>query len=111
MPWKMNFQFGLLPFLTLIWKKGTVLILGDSAVSGLRESKMPFRKNTKVRFFTGARIQDMYNYLVPLKDAPHITADEMQEELGKLKSLIWEMLLSVKLILSAPTMRVDKHCK
>ena len=66
MPWKMNFQIGLLPFLTLIWKKGTVLIVGDSVVSGLRESKMPFRRNIKVRFFIGARVQDMYNYLVPV---------------------------------------------
>ena len=33
----------------------------------------------------------------------------MLEELGKLKSLIWEMLPSVKIILSAPTRRVDRH--
>ena len=64
----------------------------------------------------------MYYYLVPLlrerpdkiilhvgiNDAPHIKADEMLEELGKLKSLIWEMLPSVKIILSAPTIRMDK---
>ena len=64
-----------------------------------------------------------YYYLVPLlrkrpgkiilhvgtNDAPHIKADEILEELGKLKNLIWEMLPSVKIILSAPTIRVDKH--
>ena len=75
-------------------------------MSGLRESKMSFRRNIKVRFFPGARIQDMYYYLVPLlrkrpdkiilhvgtNDAPHMKADEMPEELCKLKSLIWEML-------------------
>ena len=33
----------------------------------------------------------------------------MLEELGKSKSLIWKMLPSVKIILSAPTIRVDKH--
>ena len=33
----------------------------------------------------------------------------MLEELGKLKGLIWEMLTSVKIILSAPTIRTDKH--
>ena len=106
-----------------VWKKGTVLIVGDSAVSGLRESKKSFRRNIKVRFFPGARIQDMYYYLVPLlrkradkiihrvgtNDAPHMKANEMLEELGKLKSLIWEMLPSVKIVLSAPTIRVDKH--
>ena len=108
-----------------VWKKGTVLIVGDSVVSGLRESKMSFRRNIKVRFFPGARIQDMCYYLVPLlrkrtnkvilhvgtNDAPHIRADEILEELGKLKNLIWEMLPSVKIILSAPTVRVDKQCK
>ena len=34
-----------------VWKKGTVLIVGDSIVSGLRENKMSFRRNIKVRFF------------------------------------------------------------
>ena len=34
-----------------VWKKETALIVGDSTVSGSRESKMSFRKNTKVRFF------------------------------------------------------------
>ena len=61
----------------------------------------------------------MCYYLVPLlrkrtnkiilhvgtNDAPHIRADEILEELGKLKNLIWEMLPSVKMILSAPTGR------
>ena len=92
-------------------------------MSGLRESKMSFRRNIKVRFFPGARIQDMYYYLVPLlrkrpdkiilhvgtNDAPHVKADEMLEELGKLNNLIWEMLPSVKIILSAPTIGVHKH--
>ena len=42
-------------------------------------------------------------------DAPHIKADEMLEELGKLTSLIWEMLPFVTIILPAPSIRVDKH--
>ena len=104
-----------------VWKKGNELIVRDSIVSGLRESKMSFRRNIKTRFFPGERIQDMCFYVVPLlrkrpdnsfvgtNDAPHIEADEMLEELGKSKSLIWEMLLSVKIILSASTIRVDKH--
>ena len=33
------------------WKKGTVLIVGDTIVSGLRESKTSFRTNIKVAFF------------------------------------------------------------
>ena len=89
-----------------------MLIVGNSVLSGLRESKMSFRRNIKVRFFPGARIQDMYYYLVPLlrkrpdkiilhagtNDAPHMKADEMLEELGKLKSLIWKMRPSVKMV-------------
>ena len=85
-----------------VWKKGTVLIVGDSVVSGLRESKMSFRRNIKVHFFPGVTIQDMYYYLVALlrkgpdeiilhvctNDAPHMKADKILEELGKLKSLI-----------------------
>ena len=46
---------------------------------------------------------------VGTNDAPHIKADEMLQELGKLENLIWEMLPSVKIILSALTIRVDKH--
>ena len=75
-------------------------------MSGLRESKMLFRRNMKVCFFPGTRMQDMYYYLVPLlrkkpdkvilhigrNYAPHIKADKMLEKLGKLKTLIWEML-------------------
>ena len=34
-----------------VWKKGTLLIVGDSIVSGVRESKMSFRKDIKVHFF------------------------------------------------------------
>ena len=33
----------------------------------------------------------------------------MLEEVGNLKSFIWEMLPSVKIILSAPTIVGDKH--
>ena len=84
---------------------------------------MSFRRNLKVRFFTGARIQDGYYFLVALlrkrpdkiilhvdkNDAPNIKTNEILEEFGKLKSLIREMLSSIKIILSAPTIRVDKH--
>ena len=49
---------------------------------------------------------DKISLHVGTNDAPHIRADEMMEELGKLKSSICEMLPSVKII---PTLRVDKH--
>ena len=50
-----------------------------------------------------------YRYYVNTNDVPHVKADEMLEELGKLKNLICEILPSIKIILSAPTIRVDKH--
>ena len=50
-----------------------------------------------------------YSYYVKTNDAPHVKADEMLEELGKLNNLIWEILPSIKIILSVPTTRVDKH--
>ena len=84
---------------------------------------MLFRRNIKVRFFPKAKIQNKYSYLVPLlrkrpgkiilhvgtNDAPHIKADGKLEELDKLKSLIWEMLPTVKIILLALTIKMDKH--
>ena len=71
----------------------------DSTVCGLSESKMSLQRNKKVCFFPGARIQDMYYYLVLLfrkrpdkiilhvgtNDAPHIRADEMLANHGNLK--------------------------
>ena len=73
---------------------------------------MSFRRNIKVHFFPGATIQDMYYYLVALlrkrpdeiilhvgtNDAPHMKADKILKELGKLR-----------IVLPAPTVRVDKH--
>ena len=50
----------------IVWKKGTVLITGNSILSGLRESKMSKWRLIKVRSFPGARIRDMFFYLVPL---------------------------------------------
>ena len=38
-----------------VWKKGNALIVGDSVVSGLKESKMSFRTNVKVRFFSWSK--------------------------------------------------------
>ena len=85
-------------------KKRTTFITGDSILSGLRESKMSKRRLIKVRYFPGARIRDMFFYLVPLlhkkpdKMILHIktnystfySATEIVEEIGKLKQYILE---------------------
>ena len=71
-----------------------LLIVVDSIMSLLRESKMSFKGNIKSHFFPGTRIEGMYNYLLPLlrkrldkiifhvrtNDARHIKADEMLKE-------------------------------
>ena len=78
-----------------------------------------FQKKYKSPLFCWSK----YYYLVPLlckrsdkiilyvgtNDASRMKADEMLEKLGQLKSLIWEMLPSVKTSLSTPTIRVGKH--
>ena len=42
-----------------VWKKETVLTVGDSIASGLRESNMSFRRDIKVRIFPRTRIKDI----------------------------------------------------
>ena len=49
------------------WSKNTTLIVGDSMISGIDET-MISRKGrvVKVRPFSGATIEDMYDYLKPM---------------------------------------------
>ena len=79
------------------------MLIVDSIMSGLRESKMSFRRNIKICFLPGERIQHMYYYLVKLlrkrpdkiflhvgtKNEPRIKVAEMLEELGKKLSNIF----------------------
>ena len=103
------------------WKKGTILIMGDSILSGLREYKMSRRKTIKVRTFPCV-INDMKFFVVSLlkkkpdkviihvrtNDAPHFTPDEMFKNMKELRLLIQKMLPSAKIIISSPVIRVDK---
>ena len=41
------------------WKKGTTLVIGDSVLAGLRETKLSRNKKIKVRFFPGAKTEDL----------------------------------------------------
>ena len=45
------------------WPKGTTLITGDSILCGVQEKRL---RNSKVRVFLGANVDDMYDYLTPL---------------------------------------------
>ena len=104
------------------WKKGTTLIMGDSILSGLREYKMSRRKTIKVRIFPVATIKDMEFFAVPLlkkktdkviihlgtNDAPHLPPDEMFKNMKELRLMIQRIVLSAKIIISSPALRVDK---
>ena len=46
------------------WKKGTTLILGDSILSGLKESKMLQKGLIKVRTYPGVTIEQMKFFVV-----------------------------------------------
>ena len=49
---------------TALWKKGTTLIVGDSMLYGIGETRL---RTTKVRLFPVSTIEDMYfNILYPL---------------------------------------------
>ena len=48
------------------WPKRTVLIVGDSIISGVDERRISHRNNTKVRVFPGATVDDMFDYIKPL---------------------------------------------
>ena len=101
-----------------VWPKGTTLIAGSSILSGIQEGRL---KKCKVRAFSGATIQDMYDYLTPLlkkkptniilhvcsNDSPFKTSDQIIDELSALKRNILSLLPGVKVYLSCPTLRFD----
>ena len=52
-------------------EKGTTLVIGDSMLAGLREAKLSRDKKIKVRFFPGAKTDDLQYHLIPyLKKKP-----------------------------------------
>ena len=104
---------------THLWKPNTVLIVGDSMLNGLIEKRIG--NNVKVRLFSGARIKDMYSYLVPLmekkpkhvivhistNDAVNKTHEELTNEMLQLKEHIEKELPESIIIISFPTIRTD----
>ena len=82
------------------WSKNTTLIVGDSIITGVDE-RMISRKGrvVKVRYFSGATIEDMYDYLKPiLKKCPdniilHVGTNNAAREPAK---TVFDKLLSLK---------------
>ena len=53
------------------WKKGTMLIVGDLMLVGLREAKLSRSKRIKVPFFSGGKTEDLqYHLILYLKKEP-----------------------------------------
>ena len=49
------------------WRKNTVLIVGDSMISGIDQQRLSIKGGiVKVRLFSGATINDMYACINPL---------------------------------------------
>ena len=101
-----------------IWKNGTTLIIGDSMLYGIDEKRL---KNTKVRIFPGASIEDLFFNISPLlRKKPnniicHIgtnntineNSNEIMEKLMKLKEYIKSKLPNCNLIFSSFIDRYD----
>ena len=103
-----------------VWPKGTTLITGSSILNGIQESKLG-NYNAKVRAFPGARVDDFYDYLLPLlkkkptniilhagsNDAPEKSSNDIAQGLLALRDFIQHMVPGVKLYFSCPVLRTD----
>ena len=105
------------------WKKGTVLITGDSMLNNIDESKLQMKCDVKVRPFSGATTEDMHSYLKPLlKKGPTtvflhigtndatangIDSDSLVKRILHLKEEIEKSVDGCKVILSLPIRRRD----
>ena len=106
-----------------LWPAGTTLIVGDSMLGGIEESRLGPKR--KVRSFPGATIADMFQYIVPLlrkkpsrvvahvgtNDASFSSAKEIADDLNKLQNHIHAYLPECHVIISSPINRLDDHKK
>ena len=100
------------------WRSGTTLIVGDSLLNGIEESKL---RNAKVRVFPGSSIEDLVYHLTPLlRKKPsnviiHIgtnncvrdTARDITEKLENLKLFVQDQTQDCKIIFSSLIKRSD----
>ena len=97
-----------------VWRKGTCAIVGDSMLNGIDERRISKAHPDKVRFFLGARIMDMYHYLIPIleKEPEHLilhvgtnnavdsSHQQLANDLLALKQFIEEELQNCNVFLS-----------
>ena len=103
------------------WPKGTYLIIGDSLLSGVEESRLG--KKIKIRCHPGACINDIYSYAVPLlgkkpdgiilmvgtNDSVNKCSQKILNELLELKKWIIGKLPGADVVFSCPTLRHDNQ--
>ena len=101
-----------------LWKRGTTLIVGDSMLYGLDESRL---KTCKVRIYPGASIEDMHYNLIPLlrkkpttiivhagaNNCVNDNSTQIIEKLLRLKEFILQRLPNCKVIFSSLVYRFD----
>ena len=100
--------------------KDTCLIVGDSILAGIDENRLSTGKHkVKVRYFPGARTDDMYDYMKPLlrklpdyiilhigtNDVVNNTSREILDKILKLKTYIQKKLPRCQTTISTPVKR------
>ena len=104
------------------WRSGTCAIAGDSTANGIDEKRLSQNYgNVKVFHFSGARIEDLNHYIVPIiknkldylilhvetNDAATISFRKIVDDLLMLKTSISKQLPNCRIVLSKPTIRHD----
>ena len=106
-----------------LWPSGTCVIVGDSMVNGIDEKRLSKKHgNVKVFHFSGARIEDINQYIIPIikkqpdylilhvatNDATTNTTKKIVNDLLILKSNISKQLPSCRIVLPKPIIRKSK---
>ena len=105
-----------------LWPSGTCAIVGDSMVNEIDEKRLSQKyDNVKVFHFSGARIEDLNHYIVPIikseldylilhvrtNVATKISYRKLVDDLLMLKTNIAKQLPNCRIVLSKPTIPHD----
>ena len=105
-----------------LWPSGNCVIVGDSIVNGIDEKRLSKKHgNVKVFHFSGARIDDINQYIIPIikkqpdylilyvgtNDATTNASKKIVHDLLILKSNISKQLPSCRIVLLKPIIRHD----
>ena len=103
------------------WPSGTCAIVGDSMINGIDEKRLSQKfGNVKVFHFSGARIEDLNHYIVPIiknkpnylilyvetNDATTNSFRKIVDHLLMLRTNISKQLPNCRIALSKPTIRM-----